>query len=105
MSAGPDQGEEPSCPANAYRPSDYVCRAADGVCDVAETCSGTSPLCPIDRSAPSGTPCVGPLLYPCDRYTCNSFGSCIRGDNCRTFEQCCASGCEPDGMICDIAIE
>jgi hypothetical protein len=26
------------CPADEYRPEDYVCRASDGLCDLAESC-------------------------------------------------------------------
>ncbi|TMA61480.1 MAG: hypothetical protein E6J80_00105, partial [Deltaproteobacteria bacterium] len=28
------------------KPADTVCRAATGACDAAETCTGTSPVCP-----------------------------------------------------------
>ena len=34
-----------------------VCRAATGVCDVAETCSGNSATCPDDDFATSSTVC------------------------------------------------
>jgi hypothetical protein len=34
-----------------------TCRAAAGVCDVAETCDGSSATCPADAKATSGTPC------------------------------------------------
>lgn len=38
-------------PACAFEPADTVCRAAGGVCDVAETCTGTSARCPGDVKA------------------------------------------------------
>src|SRR5262249_34143741 len=34
-----------------------VCRPAAGDCDVAETCTGTSPTCPTDRFAPTTQRC------------------------------------------------
>src|SRR5206468_444132 len=34
-----------------------VCRAAAGVCDVAETCTGTSTACPANTFLPSSTAC------------------------------------------------
>ena len=39
------------------RPSGSVCRAATGACDVAETCSGTSLICPNDAVAVLGSVC------------------------------------------------
>src|SRR4029077_3675541 len=33
---------------DAVRPSGYVCRPSVGGCDVAETCDGSSQLCPVD---------------------------------------------------------
>ena len=38
-------------------PSSTVCRAQNGACDVAETCSGTSLTCPTDAVAVLGTVC------------------------------------------------
>src|SRR5262249_44368635 len=34
-----------------------VCRASRGSCDAPEYCSGSSPVCPPDSLAPSGTVC------------------------------------------------
>lgn len=34
-----------------------VCRPVAGVCDVAETCTGTSGVCPVDTVRPAGTLC------------------------------------------------
>ncbi len=36
-------------------PTTHVCRVASGICDIQESCSGTSPVCPSDVLAP--TPC------------------------------------------------
>lgn len=38
-------------------PGTVVCRAGVGLCDVADMCSGASPLCPMDQHATDGTPC------------------------------------------------
>jgi hypothetical protein len=42
-----------------------VCRGAAGACDVAETCTGTSPACPADTLATQGTTCR-PAAGACD---------------------------------------
>ncbi|KAK0634616.1 Metallo-peptidase family M12-domain-containing protein [Bombardia bombarda] len=34
-----------------------VCRASTGSCDPQETCTGTSPQCPVDKVSPDGTGC------------------------------------------------
>jgi hypothetical protein len=44
------------------------CRAASGICDVAEVCDGSSKTCPTNRYAANGTSC-GPTSY-------GSWGSC-----------------------------
>ena len=36
-----------------------VCRTAAGVCDVAETCTGTSATCPADGATDDAVPCCG----------------------------------------------
>ena len=35
-----------------------VCRASAGVCDAAEVCTGASAECPVNVTAPGGTPCT-----------------------------------------------
>jgi hypothetical protein len=42
-----------------------VCRPANGDCDVAESCTGTTAACPADGFAPSTTTCR-PSIGPCD---------------------------------------
>lgn len=39
------------------RPRGFVCRQRRGLCDVAETCDGSSPLCPPDAIAAAGAVC------------------------------------------------
>ena len=38
-------------------PSTRICRATASACDVAETCDGSSPVCPADGFAPAGQVC------------------------------------------------
>jgi hypothetical protein len=45
------------CPADAMLASGAPCRSAAGLCDVAESCSGSSDDCPADGFAPAGTVC------------------------------------------------
>ena len=41
-------------------PLSVVCRPSAGVCDVAESCTGLSPTCPVDGFAPATTSCSAP---------------------------------------------
>ncbi|KNC56495.1 uncharacterized protein AMSG_11502 [Thecamonas trahens ATCC 50062] len=64
------------CNATCYfRPATFVCRAAGGQCDSAETCTGASSACPANGFLPLNTPCddgdactVGDVCSVC---TCN----------------------------------
>jgi len=47
-----------------------VCRVSSDVCDIDESCNGSSPTCPVDIFAPSGTSCGVDA-------TCDGSGSCI----------------------------
>ncbi len=49
----------------AGQPAGAVCRPAEGPCDRAETCDGTSPTCPRDDRFGSETTCR-PAMGPCD---------------------------------------
>ena len=55
--------------------SGTICRVSAGECDIEETCSGTSPDCPLDRFAPRGTPCN-------DGNSCTSSDQCDGNGNC-----------------------
>jgi hypothetical protein len=47
------------CTANCQFASNAtICRAAGGVCDVAEFCTGSSDTCPADDKQPAGTACT-----------------------------------------------
>ena len=43
-----------------------VCRAANGVCDVAEACTGTSATCPVNGFLPETTMCRAAVAGGCD---------------------------------------
>ncbi|EQC30629.1 hypothetical protein SDRG_11684 [Saprolegnia diclina VS20] len=64
---------------NGFKPSTTTCRAASGQCDVAETCTGSSGMCPIDSYQPPTMSCSGASNGgPCDAEDkCDGFGSCI----------------------------
>ena len=58
-----------------------TCRAAVGTCDVAETCTGSSPFCPGDGFAPSTTSCGNPSETTCTfPDTCDGAGACSPND-------------------------
>ncbi len=54
-----DDANEECCRDCQLAPSSVVCRASTGVCDPEEKCSGTSPTCPSDATAPDGQSCTG----------------------------------------------
>ena len=43
--------------ADAYKPSDWVCRESMGACDKEEKCTGTGPQCPPDAKQPTNHVC------------------------------------------------
>ncbi len=52
---------------DVFQPSTFTCRADTGQCDVGETCTGTSGLCPADAVEPATTTCTGASqLGACD---------------------------------------
>lgn len=63
---------DPTC---AFESADTVCRAAASACDLAETCTGDSGVCPDDVAKPAGTADAG-----CDACeTCDGAGACAIG--------------------------
>src|SRR5205809_1144044 len=71
-----------------------VCRPSAGVCDVAETCDGTSNTCPSDSFLPASTVCR-PLAGPCDvpEYCTGTSADCPPDDS--------GSGCVPCATAAD----
>ncbi|EQC33689.1 hypothetical protein SDRG_08793 [Saprolegnia diclina VS20] len=79
---------------DSFKPTGTVCRAATDVCDVAETCSGASGVCPADAFAPKTT-------------ACTSLGKSTGGD-CDDVDYCngngkCVDGFKPKGSVCRAA--
>lgn len=81
-----------------FEPSTTVCRALDGVCDVPETCTGTSATCPGNSFAPTTTVCRG------------AGGICDAQETCTgTAASCPSDGfspsttpCRAAGSVCDV---
>ena len=67
----------------AFKAKGAVCRASSGECDVAETCSGSSQLCPRDLFQKVGTMCTSATK---ENSTCFA-GGCLSG----LLEQCHAT--------------
>lgn len=78
------------------RPATYMCRAAGGSCDAAETCTGISGACPLDASAPSTLACR-PAAGPCD-LTEHCTGTSI---DCPADRKSTAV-CRPAAGLCDV---
>ncbi len=80
------QGHVGTCSAAA---SGTVCRAQNGICDVAETCSGTSLTCPGDAVSPLGTVCR------------SSSGACDVPETCDGATKACpADGFAASTTVC-----
>lgn len=52
-----DDSAGPCCMDCQFEPIDTVCRASTGFCDIRETCTGNSSICPTDRHVPDGQTC------------------------------------------------
>jgi hypothetical protein len=77
---GAANGTAGSCCADgcAFAAATTTCRAAAGGCDVAETCTGSSPTCPADDHEPDTTACTAGLADTC----CG--GACVIGNGACT---------------------
>lgn len=72
-----DDSNEDCCHNCQFATNGTVCRASTGVCNPQETCSGTSPTCPADRTSPDGESCGNGLQ--CASGHCTS-----RDQQCKT---------------------
>ncbi len=80
-------------------PANTECRAANGVCDVAETCNGSSPSCPADGFAAASTECRG------------ATGACDAAEFCTGASAACPADavlaanteCRASNGLCDVA--
>jgi hypothetical protein len=85
-----------SCLAN-HEPSNLICRADAGACDVAELCDGAG-NCPANSFEPAGTACGSASDTVCDNPdTCNAAGSCVVNNEPTTVV------CRADAGDCDVA--
>jgi MYXO-CTERM domain-containing protein len=80
-----------------------ICAPANGVCDPADTCTGTDKTCTVNV-APIGTACSSPtddVSNPCDaRDTCDGAGTCV--DNIVTdTNTVCKPGATGVHAVCD----
>lgn len=83
---------------NNVSPGSTVCRPATGTCDISENCTGSSPSCPSDIYAPSGTLCGNPSGGVCDlQDTCDS------NNNCVDRLSPASTVCRPATGDCDVA--
>lgn len=79
-----------------------TCRSSAGECDVAETCDGESPACPMDTFRSTGTSCSAGFcdgLGTCSD-TCTPGADCSTGNPCETGTIDCSGGtpsCERSG--------
>jgi hypothetical protein len=61
-----------------FKSAQTSCRASTGLCDIAETCTGSSATCPSDSKQPLGFSCSNELF--CDgAETCDGTGTCLSG--------------------------
>jgi cysteine-rich repeat protein len=113
---GPGNGQPGDCCSATctFEPASTVCRPAVGVCDVAETCTGTSGTCPPDAKL-LGDVCR-PGLGDCDpQELCNGVNddcpadvhapvgtACVDGNPCTEEDSCGGDGtCIPGTLVCD----
>ena len=97
------------CQVASPAPRGDVCRTADGECDVADVCDGTSLTCGDNLFAVVGTVCSDGVCdglgqcVPCvSGAACGTGNDCERGmlDCSSGTAQCVAAGPKPSGTLC-----
>lgn len=74
---------------DAFKSAGSVCRASAGVCDVAETCSGSGAKCPDNNYKPKSAPCRA------------STRECDRAESCTGASASCPKDADhADGKTC-----
>ena len=111
-----DQGDAPilagTCAINGQpAPAGTVCRAANGLCDVAEYCDGASTVCPLDRFLAKDQVCR-PTAGDCDRAEvctgtspdCPADAFLAKGATCRAAVSICdlAEYCDGTSATCPV---
>ncbi|GAB7337297.1 hypothetical protein MBLNU457_g2658t1 [Dothideomycetes sp. NU457] len=87
-----DDSNEDCCHNCQLASNGTICRASTGICDPAETCTGTSAVCPADVQAPQGQSCGNGLQ--CAAGQCTS-----RDQQCKTVMGSYTAG--NDTYACD----
>ncbi len=130
---GGSNGSATSCCTSTcqLRGSGQVCRTSAGVCDVQETCTGSSPTCPTDGFLSSATVCRASagVCDPAEHCTGSSAacpanalsssatvcrasaGVCDPAENCTGASAACPGDtiapsttvCRPSAGVCDVA--
>ncbi|HEX2880406.1 MAG TPA: hypothetical protein VHO25_12815, partial [Polyangiaceae bacterium] len=91
-------GSSKDCQVN-NEPSKHTCRAAAGVCDVAETCGGSTDACPGDVKVAADTACGDGTDRDCDNPdTCNG-----TSPNCQANNEAPSFVCRGAAGVCDAA--
>jgi hypothetical protein len=86
------EGLSGNCNSATPKPFGTPCRAAVGVCDVAEACDGSSTTCPLDGFEPPTTECRA------------SIGECDAAESCTGDEaDCPPDALEPPTTVCRMA--
>lgn len=124
-------GATPTCVAAGPAPATTECRAAAGLCDVAETCDGTTTACPADDLEAAGVECRASagdcdpaevctgsdVTCPDDDLEPATVECRASADDCDVAETCTGTGaaCPPDALepatttcrasagLCDVA--
>jgi hypothetical protein len=102
-------GAPDNCEIVVFQPNTTECRASQGVCDVAESCTGDSVLCPDDGFKTATTECrasagVCDVAESCpgDGPACPADGFLAETTECRAPAGVCdvAESCPGDGPAC-----
>jgi cysteine-rich repeat protein len=123
-------GTSNDCPADSLAASTFVCRTPAGVCDLAETCTGSSGACPSDSKSTAvcrasggvcdlgaeicdgtGNDCSADSLAASTVVCRASAGICDVAENCTGSTAVCPGDqflsasmpCRPASGICDIS--
>ena len=96
-----DDSNDACCNSCQLASNGTVCRATTGACDPAETCTGTSALCPADLTTPDGNSCG-------DGLRCASGQCTSRDQQCKTIMGSYTQGndtyaCDSSGCVLSCA--
>jgi hypothetical protein len=98
--------------AHSMAAAGVVCRPANGACDAAEVCTGSSTVCPADAYAPTTTTCR-PAVDACDAQeqctgkstVCPTDAQRPAGSVCRTAQACAAAvTCDGASSACAASV-